>query len=216
MGSIYLARHGETTWNAIGRYQGRLESELSDLGQLQAEALAAAFTTARRAGDEIPQRIVSSPLVRCRQTAEPTVRALGLTLETDPLLLEIAHGPWEGLLRAEISERHPEQYRAWRDAPDTVNFEGGESLADVVARWRIFADAIAERDEITLVVTHDAVVRAALLVLQNRPLAELWQMPVENAGFAVITRAGAKLELQTASRFEHLGKLRASLAAQAL
>ncbi len=80
---VRIARHGETTWNSVGRYQGRLETPLSALGQAQAQALAGAL-----AGEGI-ERIISSPLSRCVQTALPLSLATGVPMETDPLLIEI-------------------------------------------------------------------------------------------------------------------------------
>ncbi len=216
MSRIYLARHGETTWNVAGRYQGRLESALSERGCEQAKMLAAAFGAKRRAEDVVPTRIISSPLQRCVQTVVPLADALGLTVETDERLIEIGHGDWEGLLRDEIIARDGETYALWRSRPSVVRFEGGESLQDVADRWAAFARDIAARDEVTLVASHDAVVRIALLALQNRPLDDLWNVPVENAAFAVIEREHGALVLREASRVEHLAELRASIAGQAL
>ena len=214
--TIYLARHGETTWNVAGRYQGRLESPLSERGQAQAQALAAAFTTERRAGDLVPEVIISSPLQRCQQTGQPLALSLGLELEIDERIIEIGHGHWEGLLRDEISAQYPEQYRLWRQEPDIVTFEEGESLADVAARWLRFAEDLAHVTAPTLVISHDAVVRVALLALQGKPLSEFWQVSVENAAFAVIEANNGTLTLVEECRTDHLHALRASIAQQAL
>jgi len=221
MSIIYLARHGETTWNAVGRYQGRLESDLSDRGIAQAQALADAFTTARRHDDAVPTRIISSPLRRCQATVAPLAARLEVPIETDDRLIEIGHGLWEGLFRDEIAERYPEIYRLWREHPSEAIFPEGERLHSVAARWASFAEDLAARDENTLVATHDAVVRIALLALTERPLDDLWQVNVENAAFSVLTRnerpdGTRSLQLQEALRTEHLGGLRASIADQAL
>ncbi|HKE36237.1 MAG TPA: histidine phosphatase family protein, partial [Candidatus Baltobacteraceae bacterium] len=92
---LYVARHGETDWNYEGRYQGQRESTLTELGRRQAEALAGALA------DSGARRILSSPLRRCVDTARPLAERLGISVETDDRLLEIAHGNWEGRLRAE-------------------------------------------------------------------------------------------------------------------
>jgi broad specificity phosphatase PhoE len=213
---IYLARHGETTWNAEGRYQGRLESQLSERGQAQAKALAAAFTTHANAADPVPTRIISSPMLRCQNTAAPLATALGLVIETDERLIEIGHGSWEGLLRDEIIARDGDTYRQWREHPSTVSFPGGESLQDVADRWNAFAADLAKGSENTLVVSHDAVLRIALLEFAGRPLDDLWKVSVENAAFAVIERVDNTLVLREESRTAHLADLRASIAGQAL
>ena len=136
---VWLARHGETTWNLAGRYQGRLESALSGLGMQQGIALAQHFFERLSRGELVPSRVVSSPLLRCAATARFTAQTLGLGVETDERLIEIAHGTWEGRYRDELAANDPERYRAWREDPAHVAFEGGETLVEVLQRWRSFA-----------------------------------------------------------------------------
>ena len=207
MAKVYLARHGETTWNLAGRYQGRRESALSALGVRQAIALAGAFTPERSI-----ERVVSSPLLRCAATAKFVADALDLEVETDERLIEIAHGTWEGRLREEIAANDPERYRAWRKDPARVAFEGGETLAGVQARWREFAERFDASRE-TLVVTHDAVVRVALLAQTGGSLDDFWKMPVENAAYAVFDGAFRLVEPCVNA---HLDSLRADVNDQAL
>jgi broad specificity phosphatase PhoE len=214
---IYLARHGETTWNLAGRYQGRLESALSALGVRQGIALSEYFVRRLERDEPVPGRVLSSPLLRCTATAQFSATRLDLAVETDERLIEIGHGTWEGRYRDELARNDAERYRQWRGDPAHVSFEGGETLAEVSARWEAFAASLlAQPDEELLVVTHDAVVRVALLALQDRPLADFWEMPVENAAFARIERAGRGLHLVEACHTEHLADLRASVTGQAL
>ena len=170
---ILLARHGETPWNAEGRYQGQRDIALSATGEGQARALGERLR-------ELPiTRAVASPLSRARRTAELALgeaRAGLLTL--DPGLAEIAHGDWEGLLASEIRARDPERLRAWRESPATVQMPGGgESLGQVLERaWPAFAAAcqgLGEADTL-LVVAHDAVNRVLLCRILGLPLARLW------------------------------------------
>jgi broad specificity phosphatase PhoE len=99
---IMLARHGETAWNAEGRYQGQEDIPLSPVGEAQARALGD-----RLRGVHI-DRAVASPLSRALRTAELALgeQRVGL-LTTDAGLKEIAHGEWEGLLAHEIHARDP-------------------------------------------------------------------------------------------------------------
>ena len=187
---IWLVRHGETTWNLAGRYQGRLESPLSELGRGQGSALARHFSECRGRGQLVPARVVSSPLSRCIATARMSADRLGLGVETENRLVEIAHGTWEGRYRDELAANDAERYRTWRSDPARVGFDGGETLADVLARWRSFASDLVVRDEPTLIVTHDAVVRCALVDLEGRSLDDFWKTRVENAAFALIERDG--------------------------
>jgi probable phosphoglycerate mutase len=206
---VYVARHGETTWNLAGRYQGRLESELSPLGIRQADALAAAMDAAG-AGE-----VVSSPLRRCAETARPAAERRGVPLETDSRLIEIAHGTWEGRLRDELAANDPDRYRAWRHDPAHVAFEHGETLAQVRDRWRAFAASFSPGAP-ALVVTHDAVVRVALLESQRRELGDFWEARVENGAYAAFEVRNGVWTLLQECVADHLGTLRAPTDGQAL
>lgn len=171
---ILLARHGETPWNAEGRYQGQRDIPLSPVGERQARLLG------ERLADAPITRAVASPLVRARRTAELALgegRAPQLALDAG--LAEIGHGDWEGLLASEIRERDPARLQAWRDAPESVLMpgEGGESLRMVLDRaWPAFERActgLGDEDTL-LVVAHDAVNRVLLCRLMGLPLSRLW------------------------------------------
>jgi probable phosphoglycerate mutase len=169
---ILLARHGETAWNAEGRYQGQEDIPLSEVGEAQARLL----------GDRLKHvhidRAVASPLQRALRTAE---LALGEDrvgkLITDAGLMEIAHGTWEGLLAAEIRDRDPDRLLAWRHAPHEVLMPEGESLRHVADRaWPALERATEGLGphETLLVVAHDAVNRVLLCRVLGLPLSRLW------------------------------------------
>ena len=169
---IMLARHGETPWNAEGRYQGQVDIPLSEVGIGQATALG------QRLQDVHIDRAVASPLARATRTAQLALgedRAPMLTF--DDGLLEIAHGEWEGLLASEIAQRDPQRLQAWKDAPESVLMPGGESLQMVLDRaWPALERACAGlgADDTLLVVAHDAVNRVLLARILGLPLAKLW------------------------------------------
>ena len=169
---IILARHGETPWNAEGRYQGQEDIALSPVGEAQAAALSL------RLRDVPITRAVASPLSRARRTAEIALAERAPMLGTDAGFVEIAHGEWEGLLASEIRERDGERLRAWRDAPHDVLMPGGESLRHVLDRaWPAFAracDGLGAGDTL-LIVAHDAVNRVLLCRVLGLPLAHLWR-----------------------------------------
>lgn len=169
---ILLARHGETPWNAAGRYQGQIDIALSETGIAQAQKLG------ERLRDVNITRAVSSQLSRAQATAEFALGdARKAMLQIDPRLQEIAHGQWEGLLAQEIAERDPLTFRAWRDAPHTVQMPDGENLQQVLERaWQGLAAAcqgLGENDTL-LVVAHDAVNRVLLCKILGLGLDRLW------------------------------------------
>jgi probable phosphoglycerate mutase len=169
---ILLARHGETRWNAEGRYQGQIDIPLSEVGEAQARLLG------ERLREVDITRAVASPLARAARTAQLAMeehRAAQLTFDAD--LQEIAHGEWEGLLASEIRERDPQRLDAWREAPDSVQMPGGESLQQVLDRaWPALVRACAGLGEhdVLLVVAHDAVNRVLVCKILGLPLSRLW------------------------------------------
>lgn len=206
---VYVARHGETDWNVAGRYQGRRESSLTRLGRAQAHALAQALAACDL------RRVCSSPLRRCIDTAEAVGQAHSLPVETDARLLEIAHGTWEGQLRATLERDDAETMRRWRERPDTVTFDGGESLADVAVRWREFAASLTGNND-AVVVTHDVLVRIALLTATGSPLAMLWEPRVVNGGYARFAVEGGAWSVLDECCDAHLGALLVDPNTQAL
>ena len=169
---ILLARHGETPWNAEGRYQGQIDIPLSPVGEGQANALG------QRLKDVRIDRAVTSPLSRAQLTARLALGdARADMLQTDADLQEIAHGEWEGLLASEIQQKDPARLLAWREEPENVLMPGGESLRQVLDRsWRGLARATEGlgEDDTLLVVAHDAVNRVLLCRILGLPIARLW------------------------------------------
>jgi len=188
---VLLARHGETAWNAEGRYQGKRDIALSENGERQARLLG------ERLANVAITRAVASPLGRARRTAELALgEGRAARLELDEGLMEIGHGDWEGLLASEIRERDPGRLQAWRDAPETVQMpgEGGESIIEVLDRsWPAFARACEGlgQDDTLLVVAHDAVNRVILCRVLGLPLSRMWSFRQAPTTLNLLEGAGA-------------------------
>ena len=153
MTRILLARHGETDWNRVGRWQGHADQPLNDAGRSQAAELAE-----RLAGDGIAA-VYTSDLVRASQTASIVADRLGLTVVEDAGLREIDVGSWSGLTRAEVEQRFPQGYARWLGGEIGHDGETREELTErVVGAVERIA---AEHPEGTiLVVTHGGAIRA--------------------------------------------------------
>jgi probable phosphoglycerate mutase len=169
---IILARHAETDWNVEGRYQGRsFDIPLSISGRAQALSLGA------RLAHVSLTRIISSPLLRARQTVEVALGERSASLQTDENLVEIDHGSWEGRLDSEIRDEDAALRLAWRETPHLVTLPGGESLSDVMDRaWPAFLSACDElgQEDTVLIVSHDGVNRAILCRVLGLPLERVW------------------------------------------
>jgi broad specificity phosphatase PhoE len=165
--AISLIRHGETTWNRVGRWQGHADPDLTDEGLAQAEALATALVAEHA---RTPwQRLFSSDLLRARRTAGCLAERLGLALEVDRRLRELDVGRWAGLTRIEIEAREAELLAAFERGEPGVRPGGGESRIEIRERSHAFLCEIAAQrtGERILVVTHLGVIRA--LVPGARP-----------------------------------------------
>lgn len=156
---FWFLRHGETTWNAIGKTQGQLDAPLSDLGRAQAAEAATLL-----AGEPI-RRIVASPLSRARDTAEAVAAAAGAPLEFDPDLMECHLGDLQGQPRGEFVH----EYFEGRWEPP-----GGEPYAVFAARvWAAMRRAV-DREGV-LIVAHGGLWHAAGRHVAISPT--LWPMP---------------------------------------
>jgi broad specificity phosphatase PhoE len=164
--TIFLARHGETDWNAQERWQGHADTPLNERGREQSRALAA-----RLAG--VPfEAVYSSDLRRARETAEIVSADRELPIGVEPALREIDVGSWQGLTNAEVLERFPGV-----DRPDGETFEA--------FRERVLGalQAICSRHDggNVLVVAHGGCVRTLQRHLLGEPLPT-----IENCGVYVV------------------------------
>lgn len=154
---IFLVRHGATLLTAEDRFAGSTDVALSDEGRSQAAALGERLRVERLDG------VFASPLSRTRETA---AIACGGRHEAviDDGLREISHGHWEGLTRADVEARFPDEYAAWEADPFTFAPEGGESGAAVLARAlpALRAALDSHRGGQLLVVSHKATIRLLL------------------------------------------------------
>jgi probable phosphoglycerate mutase len=151
---ILLARHGETDWNRVGRWQGHADPSLNVTGRRQATELA------ERLADDGITAVYSSDLARARETADAVARRLGLDVVEDRGLREIDVGSWSGLTRAEVEQRFPEGYARWVDGEIGHDGETREQLTErVVAAVATIAARHGPHDTV-LVVTHGGVIRA--------------------------------------------------------
>jgi len=151
---LIVVRHGRTQLNAAARLLGRLDPPLDDLGQRQAEAVAAMLAT-----DGV-DRVVSSPLLRARSTAAAIASLASVDVDIDDRWIEVDYGVLDGMALADVPAA---TWSQWRNDPGFAP-DGGESLAAVSVR---VADACAElvkeaADSNIVVVSHVSPVKAAV------------------------------------------------------
>jgi broad specificity phosphatase PhoE len=179
---LLLARHGQSTWNELKRFQGRSDPELSPLGRAQAEALGRALRRFRLAAAYV------SPMHRAVETAEIALREAGLPFTPVEELKELSLGDWEGSTVDEIRGQTGDPYRAWLEAPLDCPPPGGEPLPDVSARVLGAVDRIAAMhrdDEDVLLVAHGGVISVYACHLLGCSFNHLWRLRIDNASLTV-------------------------------
>jgi broad specificity phosphatase PhoE len=172
--TVYLARHGESDWNAANRFQGHRDRPLTDLGRRQADALA------ELVAQENVDAIYSSPLIRALETARIVAARTGLEVTELDGLREVDTGSWSGLSRAEVQERFPEGFERW--IAGGSGWEDGETYEEMGERVlrAIRAIAAAHPNGRVLVVSHGGPIRAVQSAAEGIELHEYRRLrPVE-------------------------------------
>jgi len=177
--TLVLTRHGLTPRSQPEQHLGqKIDTPLSEEGRAQAAALAERLAVVSF------WKIVSSPLLRARQTAE--IAAGGRTVEVHPRLAEMDYGRWESLTYAQIDEHEAAERRRWEEDPATRRCPGGESGNDVAARARTFLAELLD-DHVgrhgpgdatewpVLAVAHSSLNRILVCVALDLPVREFRQ-----------------------------------------
>jgi broad specificity phosphatase PhoE len=164
--TILLARHGETDWNRENRFQGHADPPLNETGRAQAVELSAALE------DEQLAAVYASPLRRAFETAELVAAPHDLVPMPVEALREVNVGSWQGLTRAEIEQRFPDQFARWLDYHE--GWEDGESYEEMGRRViaGLLELAAAHDGERILAVSHGGPVRAAYALADGISHAE--------------------------------------------
>lgn len=174
---ILLVRHGETEWNRIERIQGMEDIPLNALGLAQAEAVAAELGKIVRGDAEL----VSSDLVRTRETTKPIIDATGLHARYDARLRERHFGVLQGKTYTEWRTMDAEGARRHAEGDQDYGPEGGETAREFYARCvsAVTDLAIACDEPTLLIVTHGGVVSSMYRHSQGMGAigARTWSVP---------------------------------------
>ncbi len=185
---IFIARHGETTWNAEGRIQGWSDPELSPLGYSQSQALLAHLR------DRPLKAIYSSPLKRSYLTAQPLAEYLGLPVLRQPELKEIGFGILEAKNLLQFDETLRQEWNRFKKDRFSYRIPGAENYSDVAHRLRPFVERVLRqhRGEEILIVGHRVVNRLLIGMFLEIALEETLKIEQTNDCLYLIERNGEK------------------------
>lgn len=187
--TVLLVRHGRSAANSTGVLAGRSPGvALDDAGREQAAA------TGRRLAGLPIAGVVSSPLERCRQTADALVAALGrqVDVEVDDRLIECGYGDWTGEELKKLA-KNP-LWKVVQGHPSAATFPGGESIREMQARavdavryWDARVSAEAGPQALWVAVSHGDVIKAILADALGAHLDAFQRIVVDPASVSAIT-----------------------------
>ena len=183
MTELILLRHGETDWNRELRFQGQVDVPLNAVGHAQAQRLA------QRLAAEPVHHIVSSDLLRTRQTAQPILGLAPLAqspeLVTDAMLREQNFGRIDGMRVEDIKTQHADVWAGWTQFQSDYAVPDGESTRQFHTRVMdaIHRLAAAYAGQTLVVVTHGGVLDMLYRTVHGLGLNGPRQSTIPNAGY---------------------------------
>jgi broad specificity phosphatase PhoE len=210
IGRLLLVRHGVTTWNREGRFQGHLDPPLDPLGELEAAALA------QRVVREFAETIAlaSSPLQRAVATAAILRQALAaddrpVEVQLEQGLMELGQGAWEGRTHADLAATDGDRYRAWAATSGWHEPPGGEAAPAAAARAvQAVRNLVAQQDagsaETLCCVSHGGILRLIAGRLTGASDHAAWGLEVDNASLSVLERTASGWRIALWNDTSHL------------
>lgn len=201
---LFIVRHGETLANREYRFIGSRDDPLSEHGQMQAAQLADALAVLPIAA------VYSSPMQRTYYTALPVAERHNLSVEKFDPLREGSFGIWEGMNRAEVLARSPEDaqhfYEWERDA--TLAPPGGESM--IALQQRVCSGveqlALAHPDQSIVLVSHVGPIKALMCTALGVPISTSPRIFLDPATITVVDwRDMAHTTVRLFNSHAHLG-----------
>jgi len=164
---IVLWRHGQTDWNLVNRFQGHSDIPLNQTGIEQARRAAPLLFGLR------PSKIISSDLIRAKQTAEELANLSKLPIHIDPGLRETNGGKWEGRTGAENRADDYEKFVNWLDGNDEPAGDFGERRSEIALRAvTAIEKALDQETETLVVVTHGGTARIIIGKMLGLPMTQ--------------------------------------------
>ena len=170
MNELYVIRHGETEWNTQKRYQGQMNSPLTERGRqkiLEQKEHLSGLTF---------RKVYCSPLGRCRQTLDLlTPRADEIVF--DDRLMEFHLGVLQGKTYDQVPENHQKQQAFFWEDPEAFELEGAESFQALEERVKNLLKEIEQQEGLILFITHTVIIKMLFKILEERQLCRLWDDP---------------------------------------
>lgn len=180
---VIMVRHGETEWNVLCKFLGRVDMPLNEKGRRQAGY-------AKDALKDVQIDVAySSPMKRAFETGEIICEGKDIEILSDEGLREISCGKWEGLNGVEVEELFPGQIELWGNSPAECYIEGGDTFQEVSDRivdafWRIVN---ANRGKTILITSHMICLTLLMIHFEGGKINDMWEVkPIGNAALNIV------------------------------
>jgi probable phosphoglycerate mutase len=206
---IVIWRHGQTDWNVENRFQGHSDIPLNKVGEFQVNHAAQILAALK------PARIISSDLIRTKQTAQALADLVNVPVELNSKLRETNGGKWEGKTGTENRATDGELFTRWIDGHDDPAGHTGERRSEVAARAISVIDELIENRTFgtIVLVTHGGTARCLLGSVLNLPMSE-WSVigGLSNACWSILETS--KHQINNLNNSKSLSENRKSSAAK--
>ncbi len=199
MKNVYLVRHAQSEYNEKGIFQGRLDSDLTPLGFVQARLCA------QELSDKGIRVIYSSPQRRAYKTALTIGDLLGLDVIVDERIREMSFGVLEGRHFWSMVEENGQMFRNWLKNPVKHPLPTQEDMGEFEKRVRSFLEDIKNSEhENILVVAHGGTLHALVCLATGLGLENNWNIHMDNTGISLLSYDGERFYLRYLNRTCHL------------
>jgi ribonuclease H / adenosylcobalamin/alpha-ribazole phosphatase len=201
---VVLLRHGDTRLTPERRFSGVGSADLGLSATGRDQARQAADSALLR-GRPITE-ILTSPMIRCQETAQILAAELSVPVTIDRSLREMDFGVWEGMTFDEVQERYPEDLQRWKQSASAWPTGSTETFAAVVDRMRTAAERFATRyaGASVVAVTHVTPMKALVADALGAPPSALFRMELSSACFSRITYTGGEACVRLLNDTSHL------------
>ncbi|GAB6065913.1 histidine phosphatase family protein [Aquifex pyrophilus] len=199
MKRIYLIRHAQSEYNEKGIFQGRLDSDLTPLGFVQARLLTGYFK------EEKPEIIFSSPQRRAYKTALTLSDILGVNLIVDERIREMSFGVLEGNHFWTMFEENKKMILDWLKNPVENPLPTQEDMKLFEERISDFLKEIIQRKErVIAVVGHGGTLHGLVCLALGIGLEKMWHIHMDNTGITILEYDGEMFSLRELNNTCHL------------
>lgn len=176
MKTVFLIRHGQTGFSLNNKLCSRADEPLNNNGIHEIKRLTAFLNTRNK-----PDIIITSPLIRAKQTAEIIANNYNIIPIESKELREIDFGDWEGLTFNEIKNKQPDEFIKWMKHPDKFTPTNGESIIDLNKRINSLMNKVinnSEKNSTIYLITHGGPIRSVLINALKIPPSLYWNIKI--------------------------------------